>query len=155
MSASLNQVNLIGNLGRDPEVKYLPGGDAVCNFSIACSETWKDKSTGEKKEAPEWVNIVIYGKLAEVAGQYLKKGSSVYLCGKLKTRKWQDKETGKDRYTTEVVCDQMKMLGGKPDGAGGQGRDNNNGFGQQPAAAQRQAPAAGKPSQNIDDDIPF
>lgn len=147
--ASLNQCNFIGNLGRDPEVKTLPGGDTVCSFSIACSETWKDKQTGERKESTEWINCVIYGKLADVAGQYLKKGSQVFLSGKMKTRKWQDKQTGQDRYTTEIHVSDMKMLGGKPDGAGA---------GQQqrpaPAQQQRQAPA---PQQGNDyaDDIPF
>lgn len=143
--ASLNQVNLIGNLGRDPEVKHLASGDAVCNFSIACSESWKDKATGEKKEKTEWVNISIFGKLAEIAGQYLKKGSQVFLSGKLQTRKWQDKD-GNDRYTTEVVCHEMKMLGGKPEGAQGGGQP-----------AQRSAPpAASNPAQQFDDsDIPF
>lgn len=145
--ASLNQCNFIGNLGRDPEVKTLPGGDTVCSFSIACSETWKDKATGERKESTEWINAVIYGKLADVAGQYLKKGSQVFLSGKMKTRKWQDKQTGQDRYTTEIHVNDMKMLGGKPDGAGQQQRPA-------PAQQQRQAPA---PQQGNDyaDDIPF
>lgn len=153
--ASLNQVNLIGNLGRDPEIKTLPGGDTVCNFSIACSETWKDKNTGERKESTEWVNVVIFGKLAEIAGQYLQKGSQVYLRGKLKTRKWQDKNTGQDRYTTEVHCDDMKMLGAKPDGAGS--RDGNNSGQQQrqqPQQQQRQAPAQQR-NNDFDDDLPF
>lgn len=151
--ASLNQCNFIGNLGRDPETRFMQNGDPVCNFSIACSESWKDKNTGEKKESTEWVNIVIYGKLAEVCGQYLKKGSQVFISGKLKTRKWQDKD-GNDRYTTEVHANDMKMLGGKPDGAQGVGY---GGGGQQqrqaPAAAPaaRQAPAAA----DLGDDIPF
>lgn len=145
--ASLNQCNFIGNLGRDPEVKTLPGGDTVCSFSIACSETWKDKQTGERKESTEWINCVIYGKLADVAGQYLKKGSQVFLSGKMKTRKWQDKQTGQDRYTTEIHVSDMKMLGGRPEGAGQQQQRPA------PAPQQRQAPAQ---QQNLpDDDIPF
>lgn len=147
--ASLNQVNLIGNLGRDPEVKHLASGDAVCNFSIACSESWKDRNTGEKKEKTEWVNITIYGKLAEIAGQYLSKGSQVFLSGKLQTRKWQDKDNN-DRYTTEVVCHDMKMLSSKPADAGSGGGQRNA------------PPAAGAPTNkpkpsfdDLGDDIPF
>lgn len=151
--ASLNQVNLIGNLGRDPETKYLASGDAVVNFSIACTESWKDKATGEKKESTEWVNIVIYGKLAEIAGQYLRKGSSVYLCGKLQTRKWQDKD-GNDRYTTQVVCNEMKMLGNKPEGAQGGSSAPPSRPASTPAPAAR--PAANQPAPgSFDDDIPF
>ena len=112
--ASLNKAILIGNLGKDPETRFMPNGDAVCNFSIATTESYKDKN-GDKQDKTEWHNITIYRKLAEIAGQYLKKGSQVYLEGKIQTRKWQDKE-GNDRYTTEIVCDEMKMLGGKPEG---------------------------------------
>lgn len=146
--ASLNKVMLIGNLGRDPETRYLPSGGAVCNFSIATTESWKDKQTGQKQEKTEWHNITMYGKLAEIAGQHLKKGSSVYLEGKLQTRKWQDKQTGADRYTTEIVADEMKMLGGKQDG-------------QQPEEQQRPAPQQntpdGKPRSfdDFEDDVPF
>lgn len=110
--ASLNKALLIGNLGRDPETKYLPSGGAVCNFSIATTEKYKDKD-GNKVERVEWHNIVMYGKLAEIAQQYLKKGATVYLEGRIQTRKWQDKSTGADRYSTEIVADQMQMLGGK------------------------------------------
>ena len=116
--ASVNKVILIGNLGKDPEVRHFPNGDAVANVSIACSESWKDKTTGEKKESTEWVNLVFTRKLAEIVGQYLKKGSQIYVEGKLKTRKWQDKTSGQDRYTTEVVCHEMTMLGSKGDNAG-------------------------------------
>lgn len=151
MSASLNCCHFIGNLGRDPETRYMANGDPVCNFSIACSESWKDKNTGEKKEATEWINVVIYGRLAEVAGQYLRKGSQVFISGKMKTRKWQDKD-GNDRYTTEIHVSDLKMLGGKP-AEGGQG--GGYGGGQQ----QRQAPAPSaqqKPAPQFDDqDIPF
>lgn len=109
--ASVNKVILVGNLGKDPELRFMPNGDAVCNFSIATTESWKNKD-GQKQEKTEWHNIVIYRKLAEIAGEYLKKGSSVYLEGRLQTRKWQDKNQV-DRYTTEVIADTMQMLGGK------------------------------------------
>ena len=142
--ASVNKWIGVGNLGKDPETRYAPNGEAICNITIACSESWKDKQTGEKKEMTEWVRISFFGKLAEIAGQYLKKGSQVYIEGSLRTRKWQDKD-GKDQYTTEIRCDVMKMLGGKPEGQ------------QQPAAprqqaTQRQQPA---PAGEFDDDIPF
>lgn len=112
--ASVNKVILVGNLGKDPETKYLPSGDAVTNFSIATTESWKDKSSGEKKESTEWHRISTFGKLAEICGEYLKKGSAVYIEGSIKTRKWQDKE-GIDRYSTEIKADRMQMLGGKQD----------------------------------------
>lgn len=111
----VNKAILVATLGKDPEIRYMPNGNAVANFSVATSEQWKDKQTGQKQESTEWHNIVIYGKLAEICGEYLKKGSQVYLEGKIKTRKWQDKE-GKDRYTTEIVADQMQMLGGNSGG---------------------------------------
>ena len=104
---AVNKVILIGNLGDAPEVKYMPNGDAVANFSLATTERWKDKATGENKDATEWHRIVVYKNLAEIAGQYLKKGSQVYIEGKLKTRKWQDK-SGQGRYTTEIIADQMR-----------------------------------------------
>ncbi len=113
--ASVNKVILVGNLGKDPETRYAPSGDAICNITVACTDTWKDKNTGEKKEATEWVRVVFFGKLAEIAGQYLRKGSQVYVEGSLRTRKWQDKD-GQDRYTTEIRADEMKMLGNKSDG---------------------------------------
>lgn len=109
--ASVNKVILVGNLGKDPDLRFMPNGDAVCNFSIATTENWKNKD-GQKQEKTEWHNIVLYRKLAEIAGEYLKKGRPVYLEGRLQTRKWQDKD-GADRYTTEVVADQMQMLGSK------------------------------------------
>lgn len=115
--ASVNKVILVGNLGRDPEVRYMPNGEAVCNFSIATTDSWKDKS-GQKQERTEWHNIVMYRRLAEIAGEFLKKGRPVYIEGRLQTRKWQTKE-GQDRYTTEIIADQMQMLGGAGrDGAG-------------------------------------
>lgn len=143
--ASLNRVMLIGHLGKDPEQRFLPNGNAVCNFSIATTESWKNKDTGQKEQKTEWHNITIYGKLAEIAAQYLKTGSSVYIQGKLQTRKWQDKQTGADRYTTEIIADEMQMLGGKQ---------------QESAPAPRQAaPSRQAPTNSFDDDfssdIPF
>jgi len=109
--ASVNKVIVLGNLGKDPDLRHLPNGDAVCNFSLATTESWKDKD-GNKQDKTEWHNVVIFRKLAEIAGEYLKKGRPVYIEGRLQTRKWQDKE-GKDRYTTEIVADQMQMLGSR------------------------------------------
>lgn len=166
--ASVNRVVLIGNLGRDPEVRYSPDGGAVCNMSIATTSSWKDKASGEKREETEWHRVVMYGRLAEIAGEYLKKGRSVYLEGRLKTRKWQDKDTGADRYSTEIIADQMQMLGGREEDGGG-GYDDTP---RQPRApAQRQAPHRNEyadqrggaaprstPPANLadmDDDIPF
>lgn len=149
--ASLNKVLLIGNLGKDPEQRFLPNGNAVCNFSIATTESWKDKQTGEKQEKTEWHNITIYGKLAEIAAQYLKKGSPVYLEGKLQTRKYQDKQTGADRYTTEILVDQMQMLGGKD-------RSDSapaDGYTPAPQQQQRQRPAPQTNHNDFEDDIPF
>ena len=111
---SVNKVILIGHLGKDPDVRYMPNGDQVTNLTLATSETWKDKNSGEKKEATEWHRVVFFRKLAEIAGQYLKKGSQVYIEGSLKTRKWQDKE-GQERYTTEIVGSEMRMLGSRQD----------------------------------------
>lgn len=138
----VNKVILVGTLGQDPEVRYNANGGAIASLSVATSEQWKDKQTGEKKEDTEWHRVVIFGKLAEIAGQYLSKGSQVYFEGKLKTRKWQDKQ-GQDRYTTEIVVDGfsgvMQMLGG------------GNKQGQQPSKPQQQAPQAA----DFDDDIPW
>ena len=127
--ASVNKVIIIGNLGRDPEVRYSPDGKAICNVSIATTSQWKDKATGERREETEWHRVVFYNRLAEIAGEYLKKGRPVYVEGRLKTRKWQDKETGQDRYVTEIIADQMQMLGG---------REDDRGF--------ESAPPAGKPT---------
>ncbi len=142
--ASVNKVILVGNLGADPESRFAPSGDAICNIRVATTETWKDKNTGDKKESTEWHKVGFYGKLAEIAGQYLRKGSQVYVEGSLRTRKWQDKD-GQDRYTTEIRGDVMKMLGGKPEGQ------------QQAAAPRQQAPQRQQPapSGEFDDDIPF
>lgn len=155
--ASLNKVTLIGNLGRDPEVRYSPDGAAICNVSIATTSSWKDKATGEKREETEWHRIVFYNRLAEIAGEYLKKGRSVYIEGRLKTRKWQDKETGQDKYSTDIVADQMQMLGGANDNQGGGGGQRQD-SGQRQAAPQQQQRQASNPSANLadmDDDIPF
>ncbi len=150
--ASVNKVIIIGNLGRDPELKSLPSGQPVANFSIATSEKWKDKSTGETNEQTEWHNIIMFGKLAEIAGQYLKKGSSVFIEGRLQTRKWQDK-TGQDRYTTEIIANEMKMLGSRGDQSGSQPaqqpRSQSNQDARNKATFDAQAPAG------FDDDIPW
>lgn len=154
--ASVNKVILVGNLGKDPEVRYAPSGDAFANVTIATTRSWKDKNSGEKKEETEWHRIVFNGRLAEIAGEYLKKGRSIYVEGRLRTRKWQDKD-GTDKYTTEIIADQMQMLGSR-EGMGG-GMDEGGAGGGRPASAPRAAPAAAKkPAGNfddMDDDIPF
>jgi len=168
--ASVNKVILVGNLGRDPEVRYSPEGAAVCNISIATTSQWKDKATGEKREETEWHRVVMYNRLAEIAGEYLKKGRAVYIEGRLRTRKWQDKDTGADRYSTEILADQMQMLGGR-EGSGESGASYGGGYDdaaarpQRPAAPPRPSPArpAGEPTAtggasnlaDMDDDIPF
>lgn len=167
--ASVNKVILVGNLGRDPEVRYMPNGEAVCNFSIATTDNWKDKS-GAKQERTEWHNIVMYRKLAEIAGEYLKKGRPVYVEGRLQTRKWQTKE-GQDRYTTEIIADQMQMLGGRDGGGSNASYDGSmdqssggNDYNQAPAqSSTKSAPvqSAAKPAttgsgfDDFEDDIPF
>ena len=154
--ASVNKVILIGNLGRDPETRFMPDGGAVTNVSIATTETWKDKN-GEKQEKTEWHRVAFFGKLAEIAGEYLKKGSQVYVEGRLQTRKWQDKD-GQDKYTTEIVADRMQMLGSRQGMGGGEregGGDREGGA--RPAAAKPAAgkPAAGSKFDDFEDDIPF
>jgi single-strand DNA-binding protein len=152
---SVNKVILIGRLGKDPETRYMTSGEAVTNATLATSENWKDKS-GEKQEKTEWHNLVFYRRLAEIAGEYLKKGSQIYVEGKLQTRKWQDKE-GKDRYTTEIVVNEMTMLGGKPSGSGSfEVVENKPAAAASGGAAPAKATPAGKSSfDNFDDDIPF
>jgi single-strand DNA-binding protein len=113
MSRGINKVILIGNLGRDPEVRYTPNGMAVANITLATSETWKDKQTGENQERTEWHRVVMFNRLGEIAGEYLRKGAKIYIEGRLQTRKWQDKTSGQDRYTTEIIADSMQMLDGK------------------------------------------
>lgn len=181
--ASVNKVIVLGNLGRDPELRYTPSGAAVCNVSVATTRNWKNKDSGERQEETEWHRVVFYDRLAEIAGEYLKKGRPVYVEGRLKTRKWQDKD-GRDQYTTEVIAEQMQLLGGREDGAGGgggggysrgggrdSGRDSgapddygHDGGSPAPApraAAPRPAPQrapAPKPASgfdDLDDDIPF
>jgi single-strand DNA-binding protein len=159
MARGVNKVILVGNLGKDPETRYMPSGKAVTNFTIATSESWKDKQTGEQREQTEWHNIVMYDRLAEIAAEYLRKGSQVYVEGRLRTRKWQDKE-GRDRYTTEINANEMQMLGSRAGGAGG-------GAGPSEPRAERAAPAgaaaqgraapasSGDEGAPFDDDIPF
>lgn len=157
--ASVNKVILIGNLGRDPELRYSADGAAICNASIATMTQWKDKATGEKREETEWHRVVFYNRLAEIAGEYLKKGRSVYIEGRLKTRKWQDKETGADRYSTEIVADQMQMLGGREGGpAAGEDGPKSGKPAQSRKRGGRSAAPAAQPATNdqADDmDIPF
>lgn len=136
--ASVNKVILVGNLGADPETRYLPSGDAVTNIRLATTDRYKDKQSGEFKEATEWHRIAFFGKLAEIAGQYLKKGSSVYIEGRIRTRKWQD-QSGQDKYSTEIVADQMQMLGGRQ---GGQSGGDDNGLDEGGNAGQRTGGAA-------------
>ena len=152
--ASVNRAILIGNLGRDPETRYLANGECVVNFSIATSESYKKKDTGEKVENTEWHRIVMFRKLAEIAAEYLKKGTSVYIEGKIQTKKWQDKE-GKDRYTTEIIADKMTMLGGKQDtqGEDAPSQARNTGAGAS-AATQNRSASTGDPDP-FDDNIPF
>ena len=147
MARGVNKVILVGNLGADPEVKYMPNGNAVANVTLATSESWKDKQSGENREKTEWHRVVFFRRLAEIAGEYLKKGSQVYIEGKLQTRKWQDKN-GNDRYTTEIIANEMQMLGGR----GGGGSADFGG-----AAASQSAPAAAPAAttDDFDDDIPF
>lgn len=166
MARGVNKVIIVGTLGNDPEVKYSASGSAIANLSVATSEQWKDKQTGEKKEQTEWHRVVIFGKLAEVAGEYLRKGSQVYIEGQLRTRKWTD-GNGVDRYTTEVVIPQiggvMQMLGGKRDDSGQQqrqqsGQQHQGGWGtnQQQQPQKQQSPQGGnEPPMDFDDDIPF
>jgi single-strand DNA-binding protein len=161
MARGVNKVILIGNLGRDPEVRYSPSGQAIANVTLATSESWKDKNTGEKQEKTEWHRVVFFSRLAEIAGEYLKKGSQVYIEGRLQTRKWQDKD-GQDRYTTEIVANEMQMLGSR--GGAGQPSEFNQdtsygGSGSESGSAPAGKPAAKKPATagagEFDDDIPF
>lgn len=178
MARGINKVILVGNLGTDPEVRYMPSGNAVTNITIATSENWKDKQTGQQQERTEWHRVVFFNRLAEIAGEYLRKGSKVYVEGSLRTRKWQD-QNGQDRYTTEIVAAELQMLDSRGDNNGGGFANNNNGYNSQPdpmgygqpqQAPQRQQQqqqrpqAPQQPMQNsapapdldsFDDDIPF
>jgi single-strand DNA-binding protein len=145
MARGVNKVILIGNLGKDPEVRYSPNGGAVANVTVATTESWKDKNTGEQVEKTEWHRVVFFRRLAEIVGEYLKKGSKVYIEGKLQTRKWQDKD-GNDRYTTEIVANEMQMLDSRGGGSAG--------FNQDSAPAVQSAPEPA-PAGDFDDDIPF
>lgn len=150
--ASVNKVILVGNLGADPESRYMPNGDAVVNIRLATTESWKDKSTGEKRELTEWHRVVFYRKLAEIAGQYLKKGSSVYIEGRIRTRKWQGQD-GQDRYTTEIEANEMQMLGGRQGMGEAPPRESGN---SRPAPAKTQpASNSGGNFNDFEDDIPF
>lgn len=168
--ASVNKVILVGNLGRDPEVRYSPDGAALCNVSIATTSSWKDKTSGERREETEWHRIVFYGRLAEVVGEYMRKGRPMYVEGRLRTRKWQNKE-GVDQYTTEVVADQMQMLGGRDGASGDSGEPPSNYEGSSGGGTGgRSSPSSSRPNQasrpaapaagganlgDLDDDIPF
>ena len=154
--ASVNKVILVGNLGKDPEVRYAPSGDAFANVNIATTRTWKDKTSGEKKEETEWHRIIFNGRLAEIAGEYLKKGRSIYVEGRLRTRKWQDKD-GADKYTTEIVAYEMQMLGSREGMGGAPMDDDSHGASSAGGGGSKPAPAK-KPAGNfddMDDDIPF
>jgi len=151
MARGVNKVILVGNLGKDPEVRYMPNGNAVANITLATSESWKDKQTGEQQEKTEWHRVVMFRRLGEIAGEYLKKGSQVYIEGKLQTRKWQD-NAGNDRYTTEIVADEMQMLGGR--GGGGSAGFPADSEPSQSASSQS-APAPASAGGDFDDDIPF
>lgn len=169
--ASVNKVIIIGNLGRDPEVRYTPSGAAVCNLRLATTRNWKNRESGERQEETEWHSVVLYDRLAEIAGEYLKKGRPVYIEGRLKTRKWQDKD-GNDRYTTEIVAETMQLLGGRDSMGSGEsgGMDEDMGGGgggynrpaarpaappRAPAPAPRPAPKSSTGFDDMDDDIPF
>ena len=183
MARGINKVILVGSLGRDPEVKYMPSGSAVTNITVATSESWKDKQTGEQQERTEWHRVVFFNRLAEIAGEYLRKGSQVYIEGSLRTRKWQGQD-GQDRYTTEIVASEMQMLGGRAGGGGGGGGgygggqggggygggggydDGGYGGGQgggggsqrgggQPPRQPQNNPPQNNPMDDFDDDIPF
>ena len=148
--ASVNKVILVGNLGRDPEVRYMPSGDAMVNISLATTDNWRDKN-GEKQEKTEWHRVVMFGKVAEIAGEYLKKGSQAYFEGRLQTRKWTDKE-GQERYTTEIVADRMQMLGSRSGGAARAMPEDDDRSGARPAG---ESQGSGGGIDDLEDDIPF
>jgi len=145
MARGINKVIIVGNLGQDPDTRYMPSGSAVTNFTVATNESWKDKATGEQKDRTEWHKVATFNRLAEISAEYLRKGSQVYIEGKLRTRKWQDK-SGNDRWTTEIVADEMQMLGGRGGGGGSAPMGGDTG----PASAPPQPS-----SDDFDDDIPF
>ncbi len=156
MAKGINKVILIGNLGKDPEVRFMPSGGAVANLTLATSENWKDKQTGAMQERTEWHNLVFYGRLAEIAGEYLKKGAKIYVEGRLQTRKWQDKNTGNDRYSTEIIVNEMQMLDSR--GGAGTYSDSGGSANYKRGNDERSAPPAQQDNNsmdNFDDDIPF
>jgi single-strand DNA-binding protein len=164
MARGINKVIIVGNVGQDPETRYMPSGSAVTNFTVATNESWKDKQTGEQKDRTEWHRVAMFNRLAEIAAEYLRKGSQVYIEGKLRTRKWQGQD-GQDRYTTEIIADEMQMLGGRGGGAGGGGSfgggggqqgGGQQGGGQQSSGQQGGGSAPPQPGpDDFDDDIPF
>jgi len=161
MARGINKVIIVGNVGGDPETRYMPSGSAVTNLTVATNESWKDKQTGEQKERTEWHRVAMFNRLAEIAAEYLRKGSQVYIEGKLRTRKWQDK-TGNDRYTTEIIADEMQMLGGRGGAGGGGGSFGGGGGGGQQGGGQQSGGQQGGGSappqpgpDDFDDDIPF
>jgi len=158
MTRGVNKVILIGNLGTDPETRYMPSGNAVTNLSVATNERWRDKQSGEMQERTEWHRVVLYARLAEIAAEYLRKGSQVYLEGRLQTRKWQGKD-GQDRWTTEIVANEMQMLGGRGGGGPAAGADDRPSWNERQGGSggerQRAAAGATQSSDDFDDDIPF
>ena len=158
MARGINKAIIVGNLGRDPEVRYTANGSAVANVTIATSESWKDKQSGERQERTEWHRVVFFGRLAEIAEEYLKKGSQVYIEGSIRTQKWQDKESGQDRYTTEIVARDMQMLGSRGVEASGASGDDYSGAASSATASSATASSGGGASggdADLDDDIPF
>ena len=153
MARGINKVIIVGNLGQDPDTRYMPSGSAVTNMTVATNESWKDKQTGEQKDRTEWHKVAMFGRLAEISAEYLRKGSQVYIEGKLRTRKWQD-QNGNDRYTTEIIADEMQMLGGRG-GAGGGGMGGGGGNFQRNDGPPANNPPPQGSSDDFDDDIPF
>ena len=151
MARGVNKVILVGNLGKDPEMRYAASGSAVANITLATSESWKDKQTGEQQERTEWHRVTFFGRLAEIVGEYLKKGSQVYVEGKIRTDKYQDKESGQDRYSTSVIANEMQMLGARGDGGGGSSMASSDFDQSAPAPREKQS----TPPDDFDDDIPF
>ncbi|MSR15263.1 MAG: single-stranded DNA-binding protein [Gammaproteobacteria bacterium] len=158
MARGLNKVMLIGNLGADPEIRYTAGGAAIANLRLATAESWRDKESGEQQERTEWHRVVFFGRLAEIAGEYLKKGSQIYVEGRIQTRKWQNKE-GQDQYSTEIIANEMQMLGGRGSAGGGGGSGGGASSGGNYEPTSREAPARARdndaPAPDFDDDIPF
>jgi len=154
MARGINKVIIVGNVGGDPETRYMPSGSAVTNLTVATNESWKDKQTGEKKERTEWHRVAMFNRLAEIAAEYLRKGSQVYIEGKLRTRKWQDKD-GQDRYTTEIIADEMQMLGGRGGSSGNFGGGDSGGGDTGGSNRGGGSPPPQSAPDDFDDDIPF